>query len=54
MRYRLAAAAEKTTYKPRETVVYKRPSTGEVVETKSKSPKTLKAWKQELGSDTKQ
>src|SRR5690554_4266926 len=36
----------------RKLKVYKNPNTGEVVETRGGNQKTLKAWKDEFGSDT--
>lgn len=42
---------EKSTRRPRAVKVYKNPHSGEVVETKGGNHKTLKAWKNEHGSD---
>lgn len=36
----------------RKLKIYKNPNTGEVVETRGGNQKTLKAWKDEYGSDT--
>jgi TolA-binding protein len=36
----------------RKLKIYKNPNTGEVVETRGGNQKTLKAWKDEFGSDT--
>lgn len=41
----------KKTRKAREVKRYKHPDTGEVVETKGGNHRTLKAWKQEHGSE---
>ncbi|MCF5163962.1 H-NS histone family protein [Pseudomonas congelans] len=37
--------------KPRDLRVYKNPNTGEVIETKGRNHKALKAWKAEYGAD---
>lgn len=37
--------------KPRETMVYKNPHTGEVIKTKGANTKTLKAWREKYGAD---
>jgi hypothetical protein len=49
-----ASAAESKTgaRKPRQVKVYKKPHTGEVVETKGGNHRTLKEWKAEYGSAT--
>ncbi|WP_225776351.1 histone-like nucleoid-structuring protein, MvaT/MvaU family [Pseudomonas sp. Marseille-Q5115] len=45
------AEPKKSTRKARTVKRYKHPDTGEVVETKGGNHKTLKAWKQEYGSE---
>ena len=40
------------TRRKRKLKIYKNPHTGEVVETRGGNQKTLKAWKDEHGSDT--
>lgn len=40
-----------TTRKPRETMVFKNPHTGEVVKTKGANTKTLKEWREKYGND---
>lgn len=44
--------AKKPTRKPRKLKVYKNPHTGEFVETRGGNQKTLKAWKEEYGTET--
>lgn len=46
-----AAAAEKTSRKPREVKVYKNPHNGELVQTKGGNHAILKAWKAEHGAE---
>jgi hypothetical protein len=48
---RIAIKLNKTTRKTRTMKRYRHPDTGEVVETKGGNHKTLKAWKQEYGSE---
>ncbi|NJP03624.1 DNA binding protein [Pseudomonas sp. hsmgli-8] len=48
---RSEAAPAKRTRKARTLKRYKHPDTGEVVETKGGNNKTLKAWKEEHGSE---
>ncbi|MGJ7512885.1 histone-like nucleoid-structuring protein, MvaT/MvaU family [Pseudomonas baetica] len=40
------------TRKPRQVKIYKKPQTGEVIETKGGNHKSLKEWKAERGSAT--
>ncbi|MFQ3787575.1 histone-like nucleoid-structuring protein, MvaT/MvaU family [Halomonas sp. A29] len=47
-----AAASSSTGRRKRKLKIYKNPKTGEVVETRGGNQKTLKAWKDEFGSDT--
>lgn len=47
-----AVAAEKRSRRERTLKRYKRPDTGEVIETKGGNHKVLKAWKAEHGADT--
>lgn len=53
-----AATSSKTASSPagvrrkRKLKIYKNPNTGEVVETRGGNQKTLKAWKDEFGSET--
>ncbi len=47
-----AAEAKSVGRKPRQVKVYKKPHTGEVVETKGGNQKTLKEWKAKHGADT--
>ena len=47
-----AAPASGGTRRKRKLKIYKNPHTGEVVETRGGNQKTLKAWKDEHGSDT--
>ncbi|WP_111411704.1 histone-like nucleoid-structuring protein, MvaT/MvaU family [Billgrantia lactosivorans] len=47
-----AAASSGTGRRKRKLKIYKNPKTGEVVETRGGNQKTLKAWKDEFGSDT--
>jgi type IV pilus biogenesis protein CpaD/CtpE len=46
------AASASTGRRKRKLKIYKNPKTGEVVETRGGNQKTLKAWKDEYGSDT--
>ncbi len=46
------AASTSTGRRKRKLKIYKNPKTGEVVETRGGNQKTLKAWKDEFGSDT--
>jgi hypothetical protein len=46
-----STGSKKTTRKARMVKRYRHPDTGEVVETKGGNHKTLKAWKQEHGSE---
>ncbi|MEQ6889504.1 histone-like nucleoid-structuring protein, MvaT/MvaU family [Halomonas sp. CS7] len=46
-----AAPASGGTRRKRKLKIYKNPHTGEVVETRGGNQKTLKAWKDEHGSD---
>ncbi|MDY7117329.1 histone-like nucleoid-structuring protein, MvaT/MvaU family [Halomonas sp. SSL-5] len=46
------ASAATGTRRKRKLKIYKNPNTGEVVETRGGNQKTLKAWKDEFGSDT--
>ncbi|MBS9402413.1 DNA binding protein [Halomonas sp. TRM85114] len=46
------SAASSTGRRKRKMKIYKNPNTGEVVETRGGNQKTLKAWKDEHGSDT--
>lgn len=39
------------TRKPRETMIFKNPHTGEVVKTKGANTKTLKDWREQYGAD---
>lgn len=47
-----AAPSATGTRRKRKLKIYKNPNTGEVVETRGGNQKTLKAWKDEFGSDT--
>lgn len=47
-----AAPATGGARRKRKLKIYKNPNTGEVVETRGGNQKTLKAWKDEHGSDT--
>lgn len=47
-----SAAAGGGARRKRKLKIYKNPNTGEVVETRGGNHKTLKAWKDEHGSDT--
>lgn len=47
-----AAPASGGARRKRKLKIYKNPQTGEVVETRGGNQKTLKAWKDEHGSDT--
>ncbi|TDO13993.1 histone-like nucleoid-structuring protein, MvaT/MvaU family [Halomonas ventosae] len=47
-----AAPTTGGTRRKRKLKIYKNPNTGEVVETRGGNQKTLKAWKDEYGSDT--
>ncbi len=47
-----AASSATGTRRKRKLKIYKNPNTGEVVETRGGNQKTLKAWKDEFGSDT--
>ncbi|WP_302138597.1 histone-like nucleoid-structuring protein, MvaT/MvaU family [Halomonas alkalicola] len=47
-----AASAPAGARRKRKLKIYKNPNTGEVVETRGGNHKTLKAWKDEHGSDT--
>ncbi|WP_299233152.1 histone-like nucleoid-structuring protein, MvaT/MvaU family [uncultured Halomonas sp.] len=47
-----ASTASTGTRRKRKLKIYKNPNTGEVVETRGGNQKTLKAWKDEFGSDT--
>ncbi|MGR4068040.1 DNA binding protein [Halomonas sp. LR3S48] len=47
-----AATASGAGRRKRKLKIYKNPKTGEVVETRGGNQKTLKAWKDEFGSDT--
>jgi septal ring factor EnvC (AmiA/AmiB activator) len=47
-----AASSTPTGRRKRKLKIYKNPHTGEVVETRGGNQKTLKAWKDEHGSDT--
>ncbi len=47
-----AAPAPAGTRRKRKLKIYKNPNTGEVVETRGGNQKTLKAWKDEHGSET--
>ncbi|WP_280548325.1 MULTISPECIES: histone-like nucleoid-structuring protein, MvaT/MvaU family [unclassified Halomonas] len=47
-----AAPATGGVRRKRKLKIYKNPNTGEVVETRGGNQKTLKAWKDEHGSDT--
>ncbi len=47
-----AASAPAGARRKRKLKIYKNPTTGEVVETRGGNHKTLKAWKDEHGSDT--
>ncbi|WP_251976419.1 histone-like nucleoid-structuring protein, MvaT/MvaU family [Salinicola avicenniae] len=46
------AATSASGRRKRKLKIYKNPNTGEVVETRGGNHKTLKAWKDEHGSDT--
>ncbi|MGQ4880009.1 histone-like nucleoid-structuring protein, MvaT/MvaU family [Billgrantia sp. LNSP4103-1] len=46
------ASSNSTGRRKRKLKIYKNPKTGEVVETRGGNQKTLKAWKDEYGSDT--
>lgn len=46
-----AAAPSAGSRRKRKLKIYKNPQTGEVVETRGGNQKTLKAWKDEFGSD---
>ncbi|MNY70929.1 hypothetical protein D3C86_2091590 [compost metagenome] len=48
----LAVESKSGSRKPRQVKVYKKPHTGEVVETKGGNHKILKEWKAKYGSDT--
>lgn len=47
-----ASSSATGTRRKRKLKIYKNPNTGEVVETRGGNQKTLKAWKDEFGSDT--
>lgn len=47
-----ASSTTSTGRAKRKLKIYKNPNTGEVVETRGGNQKTLKAWKDEYGSDT--
>ncbi|MGM0925394.1 MAG: histone-like nucleoid-structuring protein, MvaT/MvaU family [Pseudomonadota bacterium] len=47
-----AASTTSTGRAKRKLKIYKNPNTGEVVETRGGNQKTLKAWKEEYGSET--
>lgn len=47
-----ASAATAGGRRKRKLKIYKNPNTGEVVETRGGNQKTLKAWKDEFGTDT--
>jgi hypothetical protein len=47
-----AAAPGDGVRRKRKLKIYKNPQTGEVVETRGGNQKTLKAWKDEFGSET--
>ncbi len=47
-----ASSSVTGTRRKRKLKIYKNPNTGEVVETRGGNQKTLKAWKDEFGSDT--
>jgi hypothetical protein len=46
-----ATQPQSSTRKPRQVKVYKKPHTGEAVETKGGNHKILKEWKAKFGSD---
>lgn len=46
------APAAAGTRRKRKLKIYKNPNSGEVIETRGGNHKTLKAWKDEFGSDT--
>lgn len=47
-----APSSSTTVRRKRKLKIYKNPNTGEVVETRGGNQKTLKAWKDEFGSET--
>ncbi|MDR5893129.1 DNA binding protein [Halomonas mongoliensis] len=47
-----AASTTSTGRAKRKLKIYKNPNTGEIVETRGGNQKTLKAWKEEYGSET--
>jgi len=49
---KVAASSTGGNRRKRKLKIYKNPTTGEVVETRGGNQKTLKAWKEEHGSET--